>query len=72
MENADTPEGVELSLALQTEGMVSLTVRSIYADTFAALVGSCIQAADRKGPWRTRWPRWPKRSTRSSKPQRFL
>lgn len=46
MENADTPEGVELSLALQTEGMVSLAVRSIYADTFAALVGSCIQAAD--------------------------
>ena len=35
-DNADTPEGVELSLQLQEEGMVSLTVRSIYPDSFGA------------------------------------
>lgn len=45
-DNADTPEGVELSLQLQEEGMVSLTVRSIYPDSFGALAGSCVQAAD--------------------------
>lgn len=45
-DNAETPEGVELSLQLQTEGITSLTVRSIYPDTFAALAGSCVQAAD--------------------------
>lgn len=38
--------GVELSLQLQEEGMVSLTVRSIYPDSFGVLAGSCVQAAD--------------------------
>ncbi len=45
-DNADTPEGAELTFSIQNDGMASLTVRSIYADTFAYLAGSCIQAAD--------------------------
>lgn len=46
LENADTPEGVELSFSLQDQCMVSLTVRSMDPETFPALVGSCLQAAD--------------------------